>query len=197
MKLHTLLDLRGQIPTPLRIVPAHIHDVHILDQLTPEPGAFYVMDRGSLDFACLYRWTQHGAFTRARKDFRFKRLVSHPIDTTTGVQGDQTIRLVSFYSVKGHPDRLRRIRCGERTRHQRLVFPTNNFALPAVAIADLYRCRTRNRAPRNSVRAGPSWRAQNMSAARRSLQVKSGYSNRCRTSRTISGSCGPNHRSAS
>lgn len=143
VKLHTLLDLRGQIPTFIRITPAQMHDVKILDQLTPEAGAFYVMDRGYLDFERLYRWTQHGAFfvTRARKNFRFTRLVSHPIDKTTGVQCDQTIALHWFYSVKGYPDRLRRIRYWDAEREKRLVFLTNNFTLPATAIADLYRCR--------------------------------------------------------
>jgi hypothetical protein len=143
VKLHTLLDLRGQIPTFIRITPAQMHDVKILDQLTPEAGAFYVMDRGYLDFERLYRWTQHGAFfvTRARKNFRFTRLVSHATDKTTGVQCDQTIALRWFYSVKGYPDRLRRIRYWDAEREKRLVFLTNNFALPARAIADLYRCR--------------------------------------------------------
>jgi hypothetical protein len=143
IKVHTLLDLRGQIPTFIRITPAQMHDVKILDQLSPEAGAFYIMDRGYLDFERLYRWTQAGAFfvTRARKNFRFTRLVSHPTDKTTGVQCDQTIALRWFYSVKGYPGRLRRIRYWDAERETRLVFLTNNFTLPAVAIADLYRCR--------------------------------------------------------
>ena len=143
MKLHTLLDLRGQIPTFIRMTPAQVHDVNVLDHLTPEAGAFYVMDRGYLDFERLHRWTQHGAFfvTRARKNLRFTRHVSHPIDKTTGVQCDQTISLVWFYPLKGYPDRLRRIRCWEAARKQRLVFLTNNFTLSPRAVADLYRCR--------------------------------------------------------
>jgi len=143
VKLHTLLDLRGQIPTFIRITPAQVHDVHTLDHLTPEAGAFYVMDRGYLDFARLYRWTQQGAFfvTRARKDLRFTRIVSQRIDKTTGVQCDQTIALTWFYSAKGYPDRLRRIRYWDADRQKRLVFLTNNFALPATTIAELYRCR--------------------------------------------------------
>jgi hypothetical protein len=143
IKLHTLLDLRGHIPTFIRITPAHIHDVKILDQLTPEAGAFYVMDRGYLDFTRLHRWTQQGAFfiTRARKDFRFRRLASHPIDKTTGVQCDQTIALVWFYSAKGYPDRLRRIGYWDAERQRRLVFITNNFTLPPLTIAQLYRSR--------------------------------------------------------
>jgi hypothetical protein len=143
VKLHTLLDLRGQIPTFLRITPAQVHDVNLLDQLTPEAGAFYVMDRGYLDFQRLYRWSLQGAFfiTRARKNFRFRRLVSHPVDKTTGVQCDQTIALVWFYTAKGYPARLRRIRYWDAQRAKRLVFLTNNFTLPAKVIADLYRCR--------------------------------------------------------
>jgi len=143
VKLHTLLDLRGHIPTFIRITPAQVHDVHTLDHLTPEAGAFYVMDRGYLDFARLYRWTQHGAFfvTRARKNFRFTRILSHPINKTTGVQCDQTIALICFYPAKGYPDRLRRIRYWDAERQTRLVFLTNNFALPATTIAELYRCR--------------------------------------------------------
>jgi hypothetical protein len=143
LKLHTLLDLRGHIPTFIRITPAQVHDVNILDQLTPEAGAFYVMDRGYLDFERLHRWTRHGAFfvTRARKNFRFKRIQSHPIDKTTGVQCDQTIALRWFYSAKGYPDQLRRIRYWDAQREKRLVFLTNNFSLPAPAVADLYRCR--------------------------------------------------------
>ena len=103
------------------------------------------MDRGYLDFARLHRWTQHGAFfiTRARKDFRFTRLTSRPVDKTTGVQCDQTIALVWFYSVKGYPDRLRRIRFWDADQQRRLVFVTNNFTLPPLAIAELYRSRWR------------------------------------------------------
>jgi len=143
LKLHTLLDLRGQIPTFIRITPARVHDVNMLDQLTPEPGAFYIMDRGYLDFERLYRWTLHGAFfvTRARKDFRFLRLLSHPVDKSTGVQCDQTISLEWFYSAKGYPAQLRRIRYWDAQREKRLVFLTNNFALPALVIAELYRRR--------------------------------------------------------
>lgn len=143
LKLHTLLDLRGSIPTFIRITAAQVHDVNMLDALTPEAGAFYVMDRGYLDFPRLYRWTLHGAFfvTRARKNFRFRRLQSHPVDKTTGVQCDQTIALVWFYPARGYPARLRRIRYWDAEHDRRLVFLTNNFVLPAPVIADLYRCR--------------------------------------------------------
>ncbi len=143
VKLHTLLDLRGNIPTFIRITPAQLHDVNLLDQLTPEAGAFYVFDRGYLDFERLYRWTLEGAFfvIRPRKNFRFQRIVSHAVDKRTGVQCDQTVELVWFYSSRGYPARLRRIRYYDVTREKRLVFLTNNFTLPAFVIADLYRCR--------------------------------------------------------
>jgi hypothetical protein len=146
IKLHTLLDLRGSIPTVIRITQAQLHDVHFLDQLVLEPGAFYVMDRGYLDFSRLYRWTQAGAFfvTRARKKFRFQRLISHPVeDKTGGVQCDQTISLKWFYSVQGYPAPLRRIRFRDPITQKKLVFLTNNFTLPAQMIADLYRSRWR------------------------------------------------------
>ena len=144
IKLHTLLDLRGNIPTVIRITPAQLHDVHFLDHLVLEPGAFYVMDRGYLDFARLHRWTQAGAFfvTRASKNFRFQRLVSHPVeDKTGGVQCDQTISLKWFYSVQGYPGPLRRVRFRDPITQKKLVFLTNNFTLPALTIADLYRSR--------------------------------------------------------
>ncbi len=143
VKLHTLLDLRGSIPTFIRITPAQLHDVHFLDHVVLEPGAFYVMDRGYLDFTRLYRWTLAGAFfvTRAKKNFRFRRLVSHPVNKTTGVQCDQTISLRWFYSVKGYPQPLRRVRFLDPETHKRLVFLTNNFVLPPQTIADLYRSR--------------------------------------------------------
>ena len=143
MKLHTLLDLRGNIPTFIRISAAHLHDVNVLDDLEPEAGAFYVMDRGYLDFERLYRWTLAGAYfvTRARKNFRYDRINSRPVDKTTGVQSDQTIRLVWFYSSRGYPGDLRRIRYRDPQTNKRLVFLTNNFTQPAPVIADLYRCR--------------------------------------------------------
>jgi transposase len=143
MKLHTLLDLRGNIPTFLRITPARLHDVHVLDDLTPEAGAFYVLDRGYLDFERLYRWTLQSAYfvTRARKNFRFDRVESRLVDKGTGVQCDQTIRLVWFYSSRGYPGDLRRIRYRDPETHQRFVFLTNNFTQPAAVIAELYRSR--------------------------------------------------------
>lgn len=143
VKLHTLLDLRGSIPAFIRITPAQLHDIKILDQIVLEPGAFYVMDRGYLDFTRLHRWTRSGAFfvTRARKGFRFRRLTSQQVDKATGVQCDQIILLKWFYSVKGYPERLRRIRFLDSQTQKRFVFLTNNFALPAQTIAALYRSR--------------------------------------------------------
>jgi hypothetical protein len=142
-KMHTLLDLRGNIPVFIRITPAKVHDVNVLDQLVPEPGAFYVMDRGYLDYERLYRWTLAGAFfiTRARKKFRFRRIESRPVDTATGLQYDQTVALVSFYPAQSYPVPLRRIRYLDPERNKRLIFLTNNFQLDAKTIADLYRCR--------------------------------------------------------
>jgi Domain of unknown function (DUF4372)/Transposase DDE domain len=143
IKVHTLLDLRGQIPTFVRVTPARVHDLNMLDVLVPEPGAFYVMDRGYLDFARLYRYDQHGAFfvIRARKRLRFRALVSHTVDKTSGVQCDQTIKLASFYPAHGYPDHLRRVRYFDAESGKRLVFLTNHFALPALSVAELYRRR--------------------------------------------------------
>lgn len=143
LKLHTLLDLRGQIPIFIRITPAQLHDVNILDLVIPETGAFYVMDRAYLNFERLYRWTLQGAFfiTRAKKNFRFTRIISHPVDKSSGVQCDQTIALQWFYSAKGYPAHLRRIRYWDAQQEKRLVFLTNNFSLPAHVIAELYRRR--------------------------------------------------------
>lgn len=143
LKLHTLLDLRGWIPTFIHISPAQMHDVNVLDQLTPEAGAFYIIDRAYLDFQRLYRWTLHGAFfiTRAKKNFQFTRIFSHAVDKSTGVQCDQTVALRWFYSVKGYPSQLRRIRYFDAQQEKRLIFLTNNFTLPAGVIAELYRRR--------------------------------------------------------
>ncbi len=143
MKLHTQLDLRGNIPTFIRITPAKTHDVRFLDEIMPEPGAFYLIDRGYLDFARLYRWTTSGAFfvTRSKKNLRFKRTQSRNVDKTTGVRCDQTISLKWFYAAKGYPSVLRRIRYRDQQRHKTLVFLTNNFTLPPLVIAELYRSR--------------------------------------------------------
>ena len=143
VKLHTLLDLRGSIPVLIRVTDALVHDVNILDEIIPEPGSFYIMDRAYLDFARLYRLQQCCAFfvTRARSNFRFRRIYSRPVDKTTGLQCDQTIGLVSFYPLKYYPDKLRRIRYIDPATGQRLVFLTNCFNLPALTIAHVYKCR--------------------------------------------------------
>jgi len=143
IKLHTLLDLRGNIPVFLRISTGKGKDLLALDQLIFEAGAFYVLDRGYLDFERLYRFTGAGAFfvTRARKDFRFRRVESRPPNKAGGVRGDQTIRLVWYYSRKAYPAPLRRVRFVDPKTGKRLVFLTNNFTLAATTIARLYRQR--------------------------------------------------------
>jgi transposase len=143
VKLHTLLDLRGSIPTMIYITHGKIHDVNILDSILIEPGAIYIMDRGYLDFARLYALHQDRAFfiIRAKNNFNFKRLYSHAVDKSTGVQCDQTILLRTFYSKRDYPEKLRRIRFFDTQKNKRIVFLTNNFSLPAMTIAQLYRCR--------------------------------------------------------
>jgi hypothetical protein len=143
VKMHTLLDLRGSIPVGIDIKPANIHEIRVFDQLLPEPGAFYLLDRGYLDFARLYTLTQCLAFfiIRARKDFRFRCVASQAVDKSTGLRCDQTIRLVSFYPLQGYPENLRRIHYCDLETHRQLIFLTNNFALPALTIPQLYKCR--------------------------------------------------------
>ena len=120
-----------------------MHDVNILDVIIPEAGAFYIMDRGYLDFGRLYIFHQSLAFfvTRAKGNFQFRRLYSHPIDKSTGLQSDQTIVLSSFYPSKDYPEKLRRIHYVDKQTEQNLVFLTNCFTLPAITIAQLYKCR--------------------------------------------------------
>ena len=142
IKLHTLLDLRGAIPAFIHISDGRYHDVNALDLLVPEAGAYYVMDRGYLDYARLHTLHQAGSFfvTRARSNFKFKRVSSQPVDRKTGLVCDQIVRLVWFYSKKGYPDRLRRI--GLRDDEGRyLVLLTNQLDLPTRTICDLYRQR--------------------------------------------------------
>ncbi len=143
VKLHTLLDLRGSIPSLVIITHGKVHDVNILDQLTFEPGAFYIIDRGYLDFDRLYAIHQALAFfiTRTKSNFRFRRLYSRPVDKLAGVQCDQIIVLEGFYSHKAYPEKLRRIRFLDTDLNKRLVFLTNNFTLPALTIAQLFQCR--------------------------------------------------------
>jgi hypothetical protein len=143
IKLHTLLDLRGSIPVFVRITAAKGHDVLALDHLNIEAGAFYLIDRGYLDFARLRRFTTAGAFfvTRSRKNLRFRRIESRPVNKAAGIRCDQTIRLVSFYTVKGYPQPLRRIVFVDPQIGKRLTFLTNSFTLAATTIAQLYRQR--------------------------------------------------------
>jgi len=143
VKMHTLLDLRGSIPTFIRISDGLLHDVNILDELVIEPGSYYVMDRGYLDFARLYRFQLCSAFfvTRAKDNFCFSRMYSHPVDRTAGLICDQTIMLEGFYSAKDYPDKLRRIKYVDQETGKTLVFLTNCFMLEAISIARLYKCR--------------------------------------------------------
>lgn len=143
VKLHTLLDLRGNIPAFLHISDGKLHDVNILDQLIIEAGAFYVMDRGYLDFTRLARIDQAGAFfvTRARRRFRFRRRLSRPTDRSTGVICDQSIELTVFYSRQGYAKAMRRIRFKDPETGKTLVFLTNHFDLPALTICQLYKMR--------------------------------------------------------
>ena len=143
IKLHTLLDLRGNIPTFIHISDGKVHDVNILDLLIPEPGSFYIMDRGYLDFTRLYAMNQQHAFfvIRAKSNLKFRRLYSHQYDKSSGVRCDQTIILSGFYTSKEYPEKLRRIKYHDVETDKTFVFLTNNFALPAITIAGLYRKR--------------------------------------------------------
>lgn len=143
VKLHTLLDLRGSIPSFLYISDGKLHDVRILDQLLPEPGAFYVMDRGFIDYARLHRFHQGGAFfvVRARSNLQAQRRYSHPVDRSTGLRADQTVLLSGFYAHKDFPEPLRRVRIKDLASGKSIVLLTNNFLLPALSITTLYRCR--------------------------------------------------------
>jgi hypothetical protein len=143
VKMHTLLDLHGNIPTFVRITDGTVHDVNILDEILPEPGAFYVMDRGYVDFERLFRFTLSSAFfvTRTKKNVLLQRRYSHPVNKSTGVRSDQTVILIATGSVKAYPDALRRIRYVDAETKKRLTFLTNNFALPALTIALIYKCR--------------------------------------------------------
>ena len=143
VKMHTLLDLRGNIPSFIEITDGKLHDVNILDILVPEPGAFYIVDRGYMDFARLYFLTQFLSFfiTRAKDNLRFRRIYSQPVDRTDGLQCDQTIMLVTPKSLAGYPEKLRRVKYFDAEKGKQLIFLTNNFVLPALTIAKLYKCR--------------------------------------------------------
>ncbi len=143
VKLHTLLDLRGNIPCFIRVSHGKMHDVNILDELPIEPGAFYIMDKAYIDYARLYRLHRQAAFflTRAKKNLNAKRRESRIIDKATGLRSDQTIVLSGVKSSQSYPEALRRIHYYDVETGKRFVFLTNNFVLPALTIARLYKCR--------------------------------------------------------
>jgi hypothetical protein len=143
VKLHTLLDLRGSIPTSVYVTGGQVHDVNLLDELLLEPGAFYLLDRGYVDFARLYLFTQACAFfvTRAKKNLQFYLRTSRPVDRFGGVRCDQTIRLTGIRTARRYPDLLRRIAYYDAEKDLRLTFLTNNFLLLPLTIAQLYRAR--------------------------------------------------------
>ncbi|HKG98989.1 MAG TPA: IS4 family transposase [Pyrinomonadaceae bacterium] len=143
VKMHTLLDLHGNIPTFIRITDGKVHDVNILDEILPEAGAFYVMDRGYIDFERLYVFTLCSAFfvVRTKANVVLQRRYSHPVDKTTGVRSDQTVILTAIESAKAYPDALRRVSYVDAETNKRLTFLTNNFTLPALTIARIYKSR--------------------------------------------------------
>jgi hypothetical protein len=145
VKLHTLIDLRGSIPCFIHITDGKVADVNALDYLILEPGAFYMIDRGYIDFVRLYVFVQSLAYfvTRAKSNLDYVRIASRPVDKSTGLRSDQTIRLTGLNASKDYPDLLRRISYHDAETDKRLVFLTNNFMLPALTIAQLYKCRWR------------------------------------------------------
>ena len=145
IKLHTLLDLRGDIPTFIWITDGKVHDVNVLDHLIPEPGAIYVMDRAYLDFQRLYQMHQSSAIfvTRSKTNTGLRRIYSHKVDKSTGVRYDQIVVPTGFYTKKDYPEKLRRIKYFDAEKGRSFVFLTNQFILPALTIAELYRYRWR------------------------------------------------------
>ncbi len=143
VKLHTLLDLRGNIPSFIHITDGKVHDINVLDVLIPEPGSFYVMDRGYLDFARLYGLTQNQAFfvVRSKENLQFRRIYSRPIDKSTGLRCDQTIVVTGPLTSQLYPEKLRRVGYFDATNQKRFSFLSNNFVLPALTITQLYKCR--------------------------------------------------------
>jgi hypothetical protein len=143
VKMHTLLDLHGNIPTFIRVTSGAVHDVNILDEIMPEAGAFYVMDRAYIDFQRLYIFTLSSAFfvVRTKSNVLLERRYSHPVDKSTGVLSDQTVVLSSVESATAYPDPLRKVSYFDAERSKRLKFLTNNFTLPARTIADIYKQR--------------------------------------------------------
>jgi hypothetical protein len=143
VKLHTLLDLRGPIPTFIEVSDGKVHDVNILDSIVPEADSFYVMDRAYVDFARLHVFHRSGAFfvTRTKKGILLRRRYSRPVDTGTGLRSDHTVVLAAAASRKKYPDPLRRVRFFDEKRQRHLTFLTNNFDLPAITICHLYKSR--------------------------------------------------------
>jgi len=143
VKMHTLLDLHGNIPTFIRVTSGAVHDVNILDEIMPEAGAFYVMDRAYIDFQRLFVFTLSSAFfvVRTKSNLLLERRYSHPVDKSSGVLSDQTVILSSVESATAYPDPLRKVNYFDAERNKRLKFLTNNFTLPARTIADIYRQR--------------------------------------------------------
>jgi hypothetical protein len=143
IKLHTLLDLRGSIPSFISITDGKVHDVNVLDELIPEPGSIYVMDRAYLDFERLYLLNQCMAFfvIRSKINMKMRRLYSRKIDKSTGLRCDQTIVLTGVRSSKYYPDKLRRVKFYDNQKGRSFSFLSNNFVVPAVVVAELYRCR--------------------------------------------------------
>jgi hypothetical protein len=143
VKAHTLLDLRGNIPCWVHVTSASVHDVNILDCLPIEPGSFYILDRGYLDFARLFALSKQAAFfiTRLKNNTCYRRLYSHPVDKATGLRCDQTIQLTGFYARKNYPDKLRLVHYLDPETGKRLKFLTNNHSVQALTVAQLYRAR--------------------------------------------------------
>lgn len=143
LKLHTQLDLRGNIPTVVHVTPGTVNEIAFLDRLTPEPGAIYIMDRGFIDYTRFFRLTQAGAFfvVRAKRDLQCARLYSHPVDRTTGLRSDHTIRLTGRRTREAYPTHLRRVHFVDVAHARSLVFLTNYFAPSALTIAHLYKLR--------------------------------------------------------
>jgi hypothetical protein len=143
VKMHTLLDLHGNIPTFIRISDGKLHDVNVLDEILIEAGAFYVFDRGYVDFERLRRFTLSGAFfvVRTKTNVVLQRRYSHPVDRSTGVRSDQTVVLGTIQSAQAYPEALRRISYVDAETNNHLTFSTNNFTLPALTIAQIYKCR--------------------------------------------------------
>lgn len=143
VKIHTLLNLQNNIPSFFSITDGSVHDVNILDELLTEIGAFYVIDKGYIDFERLYKLNLNSAFfvTRAKSNFQFKRIYSHKVDKSLGLICDQSIHLTGFYPAKDYPEKLRRIKYFDSENNRRLIFITNNFCLPAITIANLFKQR--------------------------------------------------------